>query len=78
MGKTARLEPDYDILDDDFYAEPEPHLDFDEEDLDNYLDRQDARSERAHRDVLEDAEQHYQLPADWEDFDYSRDDWDNG
>lgn len=77
MGKTARLEPDYDILDDEFGADSEMDLEFDEENLDHYLETQDARSNRAHLRVSEIEEsERYRLPRDWQDFDYSEDDWD--
>ncbi len=77
MGKTARLEPAFDRFDDDFEADSELDILFDE-DLDSYLDKQDAISDRVHHKKLGiDEFGHHRLPSDWQNFDYSDDDWDS-
>lgn len=74
MGKTAKLGPDFDRLEDDFETDSELDILF-EEDLDSYLDKQDAISDRAHNKKLGiDEFGHHSLPSDWQDFDYSDDD----
>ena len=80
MGKTARLEPDCDAMDAEFYSDSEFEQEFEEpsyHELHSYLKSSDDESENAAGGGSDfDGSEHHGLPADWEDFDFSHDDWD--
>lgn len=75
MGTREGLEPEYDLLENDFDADLD--LDF-EEDLESYLTKHHAAPGRgARRSKRYNESDSYRLPKDWQDFDFEEEGWDN-
>ncbi|MBX2879578.1 MAG: hypothetical protein KTR32_06580 [Granulosicoccus sp.] len=77
MSHNARQEPEFDQWNDYDESDVDPDLDF-EEDLDSYLKTQSDKIGvgRKHQNRSSKSKRNH-LPSDWQDFDYTNDDWDN-